>query len=517
MGAQPEDAAARLDRLFGRLEGRRVCVSGLGVSGPPAARALAARGALVTVVDSGQGEGSQDAARELGERGIAVVLGQQDTLPQGTELVVTAPGWRPGTPLLQAAAAAGVPVVGDVELAWRLRPVLPGGARQDWLAVTGTNGKTTTVRMLAAMLGAAGHRSMAAGNVGLSVVDAVAEPDPYPVLAVELSSFQLYWSVSLRPLAATVLNVAAHHLDWHGDIESYAQAKGRIYGPGTVAVCNAEDPRSCALATAAQGVARVVAFRLGAPGPGELGLADGVLLDRAFAGDDSTGDDSTGGHGIGGHGIGGRGAGTVLASVADLSQPAPHNVANALAAAALARAYGVAPTAIRAGLGAFRPEPHRMSLVARVGGVDYVDNSKASNPHAAAASLASYPSVVWVAGGLFRGSEADVGQLVAAARPRLRGVVLLGADRAVIRRSLTRHAPDVPVAEASGTDTGVMDLVVAEAARMAAPGDTVLLAPAAQSFDMFRDYPARGDAFAAAVRRLAARPEDVVRPPGQAR
>jgi UDP-N-acetylmuramoylalanine--D-glutamate ligase len=207
----------------------------------------------------------------------------------------------------------------------------------------------------------------------------------------------------------------------------------------------------------------------------------GVLLDRAF----------------------GDQAGAVLADVDDVRPQGPHNVADALAAAALARAYGVPPEAVRAGLAAFRPEPHRMSLVARVGGVDYVNDSKASNPHAAAAALSSYRSVVWIAGGLFRGSDADVDRLVRANAPRLRGVVALGADRAVILRSLARHAPDVPVVEAVRTDTGVMDQVVAEAARLAAPGDTVLLAPAAQSFDMFRNYPARGDAFAAAVGRLA--------------
>ncbi len=420
-----------------------------------------------------------------------------------------APGWRPGTPLLAAAAAAGIPVIGDVELAWRLRPALPGGARQDWLAVTGTNGKTTTVRMLAAMLGAAGHRTIAAGNVGLSVVDAVTEPEPYPVIAVELSSFQLHWSTSLRPFAAVVLNVAAHHLDWHGDIESYARAKGRIYGPGTVAVCNADDRRSAELAAAAAGPARVVAFRLGAPGPGELGIAGasgamgsgvspgkqslplgastaGVLLDRAFG--------EPGGEGS---------SGVILADVGDVRPQVPHNVADALAAAALARAYGAPPAAIRAGLAAFQPEPHRMTLVARVAGVDYVDDSKASNPHAAAASLASYPSVVWIAGGLFRGAGADIDRLVDAAAPRLRAVVLLGADRGVIRRSLERLAPGVPVAEVVGADASAMDDVVAQAARLAVPGDTVVLAPAAQSFDMFRDYPARGDAFAAAVRRQA--------------
>ncbi len=488
-------ADSRLAGFAAGLAGRRVCVSGLGISGPPVARALAARGARVTAVDARDDPDNRQVADELAGLGVAVVLGPEPRLPAGTDLVVTTPGWRPGTPLLAAAAASGVPVIGDVELAWRLRPVLPGGARQDWLAVTGTNGKTTTVRMLAAMLAAAGHRTIAAGNVGLSVVDAVTEPEPYPVIAVELSSFQLHWSSSLRPFAAVVLNVAAHHLDWHGDIESYARAKGRIYAPGTVAVCNADDRRSAELAGAAAGAARVVAFRLGAPGPGELGIAGGpgggvapgastagdVLLDRAF----------------------GDPGGVILAGVRDVRPQVPHNVADALAAAALARAYGAPPAAIKTGLIAFQPEPHRMTLVARVGGVDYVDDSKASNPHAAAASIAAYPSVVWVAGGLFRGADADVDHLVGSVAPRLRAVVLLGADRGVIRRSLARHAPDVPVVEAVRTDTGAMDLVVAEAARLAVPGDTVLLAPAAQSFDMFRDYPARGDAFAAAVGRLA--------------
>jgi len=477
----PGGSKAVLDGLDGRLDGLRVLVNGLGITGPPVARLLAARGALVSAVDGRQDEANRRAAKELAGLGVPVTFTDEPALPPGTDLVITAPGFRPGSPLVAAAAAAGVPVIGDVELAWRLRPARPGGARQQWLGVTGTNGKTTTVLMLAAMLGAAGHRSIAAGNVGLPVIEAVTEPDPYPVLAVELSSFQLYWSRSLRPLAAVVLNVAGHHLDWHGDIDSYAQAKRRIYAPGTVAVCNADDARSCALATAAPGTARVVAFRHGAPGPGELGVTDGVLLDRAF----------------------GDPAGEALADVADVRPPGPHNVADALAAAALARAYGAPPAAIAGGLTGFRPEPHRMSLVARVGGVDYVDDSKASNPHAAAASLVSYPSVVWVAGGLFRGADADIDALVVSVAPRLRGAVLLGADREVIRQSLARHAPDVPVVEAVGTDTGVMDLVVAEAARLARAGDTVLLAPAAQSFDMFRNYPARGDAFAAAVGRLA--------------
>ena len=193
---------------------------------------------------------------------------------------------------------------------------------------------------------------------------------------------------------------------------------------------------------------------------------------------------------------------TELASVSDVVPFAPHNVANALAAAALARAYGVRPASVRDGLRAFRPDPHRIARVAEVAGVTYVDDSKATNPHAAAASLATYEAVVWIAGGLAKGASFD--DLVRAAAPRLRGAVLLGRDRAEVAAALARHAPEVPVIEVTGTDTGSMDLVVSSAAELAEPGDTVLLAPAAQSFDMFRDYPARGDAFAAAVRRLAA-------------
>ena len=468
-----------------QFAGQRVVVAGLGVSGPPAARVLAGHGAQVTAIESRDEAEQRALAGQLSELGITVLLGPGYDLPAGTNLVVTSPGWRPDAPLLAAAAAAGIPVIGDVELAWRLRPALAGGTRQQWLAVTGTNGKTTTVKMLAAMLAAGGHRAIAAGNVGTSVVEAIAEPDPYPVLAVELSSFQLHWSATLAPLAAAVLNIAGHHLDWHGDIESYAQDKGRIYAPGTIAVCNADDPRSVALARSAAGTARVVAFRLGPPGPGELGVTGGALVDRAFGPEALAG------------------AGVRLGETRAVRPAAPHNVANALAAAALARAYGCPAEAVSGGLAAFEPEPHRISLVARVGAVDFVDDSKATNPHAAAASLAAYPSVVWIAGGLFRGDDAEIDQLVRSAGGRLRGVVLLGADRGKIRQALARHAPDVPVVEATATDTGVMDHVVGQAALLAGPGDTVLLAPAAQSFDIFRDYPARGDEFAAAVRRLA--------------
>jgi UDP-N-acetylmuramoylalanine--D-glutamate ligase len=457
-------------------------VAGLGVSGPPVARALAARGAQVTVLDSSDDEVHRHRAAELGRLGIKVLLGAAADavgVPPGTQLVVTSPGWRMDAPLLVAAAAAGIAVIGDVELAWQLRPVFPDGTAQAWLGVTGTNGKTTTVRMLAAMLAAAGLRSAAVGNVGTSAVEAVTEAGPYQVLAVELSSFQLHWSSSLRPLAATVLNLAADHIDWHGDMESYARDKARIFAPGTIAVCNADDAWSRRLVAGATALSRVIPFRLGPPGPGEFGVTGGALVDRAFGGT------------------------VVLAPVSDVRPAAPHNVANALAAAALARAYGVEPAAVGAGLRAFEPEPHRITLVARVNGVAYVDDSKATNPHAAAASLAAYPSVVWVAGGMLRGEAADIDDLVRGVAGRLRAAVLLGRDRAVMLQALARHAPDVPVVELAGTDTGIMERVVTQAAALASPGDTVLLAPAAASLDMFANYGKRGDAFAAAVRALA--------------
>jgi len=465
-------------------------VVGLGITGQSVTALLARHGATVTAVDSRDDAERQDLAAKLAADGVSVRLGSVQIGPDAaidddTELVVTSPGLRPDTPVLATAAAAGIEVIGDVELAWRLRPTLPDGSRQQWLAVTGTNGKTTTVRMLAAMLAAGGHRSVAAGNVGTPILDVVTDPEPFGVVAVELSSFQLYWSSTIRPLAAVVLNLAAHHLDWHDDIESYAAAKARIFAPGTIAICNADDPRSAEMAAAALAAgqaSRKVAFRLSEPGDGELGVADGWLVDCAF-------DTST--------------TPVRLAPVSSVQPPAPHNVADALAAAALARAYGDPPSAIEAGLAEFKPEPHRISLVAELDGVAYIDDSKASNPAAAAASLAAFPSVVWVAGGLFRGSDADLDALVATAASRLRAAVLIGTDRARFSRALARHAPDVPVFELDSTDTGVMDQAVAHAAEVALRGDTVLLAPAAQSWDMFRDYPARGDAFAAAVVRLA--------------
>ncbi|MGW0789370.1 UDP-N-acetylmuramoyl-L-alanine--D-glutamate ligase [Streptomyces sp. NPDC002911] len=462
-------------------QGKHVTVAGLGVSGIPAARALHERGALVTVVNDGDDERSRVQAAELEALGITVRLGDGATLPESTELIVTAPGWKPDKPLFLAAAEADVPVWGDVELAWRLRG--PGAA--PWLAVTGTNGKTTTVRMLASILEAAGLRTAAVGNIGVSLLDAVLGDETYDVLAVELSSYQLHWAPSLRAHSAAVLNLAPDHLDWHGSMAGYAADKGRVYEGNSVAcVYNAQDQATEDLVREAdvEEGCRAVGFTLGTPGPSQLGVVDGILVDRAFVANRQK-------------------HAQELAEVGDINPPAPHNIANALAAAALARAFGVQPAAVRDGLRAFRPDAHRIEHVADVAGVTYIDDSKATNTHAAEASLAAYEPIVWIAGGLAKGATFD--ELVGGAAKRLRGVVLMGADRALIREALARHAPEVPVVDLDRTDTGAMSAAVREAARLAGPGDTVLLAPACASMDMFGNYNKRGEAFADAVRQLA--------------
>ena len=417
--------------------------------------------------------------RSCRTQGVDVRLGDGDTLPTGAQLVVTSPGWRRESLLFVAAAGIGHSRLGRT----RARLATAQARCGRWLVVTGTDGKTTATLMLESMLRAAGHRATTAGNIGTALVDVA--NGPYDVLAVELGSFQLHWSRSVAPAAAAILNVAPDHLDWWGDsFEDYTAAKALAFAhEETCAIGNADDPVSTRLLARAPG--RRVSFTLNSPRPYQFGVVEDVLVDRAFVDDVEN-------------------EAVEVATLADVTVPGPHNVSNALAAAALARAYGVSPAAVADGLRTFTPAPHRIAEVATVDGVRFVDDSKATSPHAAAASLTSFDSVVWIAGGLGKGIAFD--DVVRMAAPRLRAVVLMGACRAEIADALARHAPDVRVVEVDGPETNqveaVMDRVVAQALAMASAGDTVLLAPAAASMDMFRDYGHRGDVFAAAVRRL---------------
>ncbi|MBS9532988.1 UDP-N-acetylmuramoyl-L-alanine--D-glutamate ligase [Mycobacterium sp. M1] len=496
--------------------GARVLVAGAGVTGRAVLAALTPLGVDLSLCD--------DDPAALRAYPDVATLSPSAAAAQisGYDLVVTSPGFPPSTPVLAAAAAAGVPIWGDVELAWRLDAAGHYGPPRRWLVVTGTNGKTTTTSMLHAMLLAAGLRAQLCGNIGSPVLDVLSEPaggsarldggerklgPPHEseLLAVELSSFQLHWAPSLRPAAGAVLNIAEDHLDWHGGMAGYTADKARALH-GEVAVVGMDDARAAALLPDAPAGVKV-GFRLGEPAPGEFGVVGGALVDRAFA-------DSL-----------------ALAPVASIPVPGPVGVLDALAAAALARSAGVPAEAIAAALASFQVGRHRAELVAVAGGVSYVDDSKATNLHAAEASVLSHPRVVWVAGGLLKGAtDAALDATVTRIADHLVGAVLIGRDRQAVAEALSRHAPNVPVvhvvaSEDAGMDVAVvspdarvtrvisesdgplgarvMTTVVAAAGELAAPGDTVLLAPAGASFDQFTGYAARGEAFAAAARAAA--------------
>jgi UDP-N-acetylmuramoylalanine--D-glutamate ligase len=470
-----------------------VLVTGAGVTGVAVLRSLRSLRAVATLCDDDPATLARHAAA-----GVPTVTTTAAVRHIGDyALVVTSPGLPPTAPVLAAAAAAGVPIWGDVELAWRLDASGRYGRPRRWLAVTGTNGKTTTTTMLHAMLTEAGRRSVLCGNIGSPVLDVLDEP--VDLLAVELSSFQLHWAPSLRPEAGAVLNIAEDHLDWHGGLAHYTAAKARVLA-GRVGVVGLDDVHAAALRETAAAPVRV-GFRLGEPAVGELGVRDGLLVDRGFADD------------------------LPLAPVASIPVPGPIGVLDALGAAALARAVDVPAEAVAGALASFRVGRHRAELVLVADGISYVDDSKATNPHAAEASVLAYPRVVWVAGGLLKGASIDA--TVARIGPRLAGVVLIGRDRAEVANALSRHAPDVPVVQivtredvdmyetGEASDTGVMQVVdvsggslgsrvmtaaVSAARDLAQSGDTVLLAPAGASFDQFAGYVARGEAFAAAAR-----------------
>lgn len=464
-----------------------VTVLGLGIAGYSCADALLQLGARVTVVDESEGDRQRERADILQALGATVLLGHTGGLPTATQLLVVSPGPRPSHPLIVEALRGGIPVWGELELAWRLRDPDTAAA---WLCVTGTNGKTTTTLMLESMLRAAGYRACAAGNIGTPLVDVIMH-DTMDVIAVEVGAPQLPFVTSMSPVASVCLNIADDHLDHFGGFDEYVRVKARVYErTREAAVYNVEDPVTRRMVQDADVIdgCRAIGFTLEIPDVSMVGVVDDLLVDRAFIDDRHD-------------------AAQELASVHDVHPLAPHNIANALAAAALARAFGVPAQAVRDGLRAFTPAAHRITSVGTVEGVHFVDDSKATNAHAAQTSLAAYQPIVWIAGGMAKGQEFD--ELVLASAPRLRGVVLLGVDRGTIADALSRHAPDVPVIDVPSTETGAMAEAVRQARLLARPGDTVLLAPGCASWDMFTDYTDRGRQFADAVASLEGfRPPD---------
>lgn len=488
------DRLAGLTSWHDDWSGLRVAVLGLGTTGFAAADTLAELGAEVLVVAERADEQRTAMVKVIGAELVQanpLIEPPERLLRFGPEVIVVSPGFHPDHPLLAWASEKSIAVWGDIELAWRLRDKV--GAPADWIAVTGTNGKTTTVQLTATMLAAAGLRAAPCGNIGIPVLDAIRDPGGFDVLVVELSSYQLHWinrnpGGELSPYASVCLNIADDHIDWHGSREAYRAAKGRVYHNTRVAcVYNTEDDATQQLVRDADVVegARAIGFGRGIPGPSDIGIVDGILVDRAFLDERFTSAIEL----------------TTLDDLRAVRLDAPHIVANILAASALARSYGVAPTVIRDALSRFQLDEHRIQLVADVDGIAWVDDSKATNPHAADASLRAFGSVVWIAGGLLKG--VDIDDLVGAHAARLRAAVLIGRDRDALRAAFARHAPTLPVFEVDADETDdVMVAAVALAAAVARAGDTVLLAPAAASMDQFTDYAQRGALFAQAVTDL---------------
>jgi UDP-N-acetylmuramoylalanine--D-glutamate ligase len=474
--------------------GLRVVVLGLGVTGFSVADTLVELGAEVLVV----AREASDEHRELLDVIGASYVQADEALPPAlagfeAELVVVSPGYSPRHPFLAWAVEQNLEIWGDIELAWRLRDkvVRADGTPADWVCITGTNGKTTTTQLTATMLVTGGLRAAPAGNIGVTVLDAIRDPQGFDVLVIELSSHQLHWvnrnsGGVLAPLASVCLNLADDHLEWHGSRDEYRRAKAKVYENVRVAcVYNLADPATREMVEEAevQEGCRAIGFGLGIPGPSDIGLVDGILVDRAFLEERRT-------------------SALELATMADLlpaGLDSPHMTANVLAAAALARAVGVVPEAIRDAVRGFRLDHHRTEVVGEGDGVTWVDDSKATNAHAADAALSGFVNVVWIAGGLLKGT--DPAPLVAKHASRLTAVVLIGVDRTVLREAFQRHAPGVTVLEVTGDETGgVMSAAVRAAASVVQPGDVVLLAPAAASMDQFTDYADRGTRFAEAVR-----------------
>ena len=466
----------------------KVFVVGLGVTGFSVADTLWELGADVLVATESASDTHRAMLDALGVK-FTVVDDENATVTSATEfapdVIIVSPGINPRHRIVEWAGRAGVPIWSDIELAWRVRDKVKTA---EWILVTGTNGKTTTTQLTTHVLNTAGFRAAAVGNIGVPVLDAVRDPMGFDFYVVEISSFQLHWlpgvgEGAVRPVSSVCLNIADDHLDWHGSAEAYRAAKGAVYSNTRTAVLySTVDPVTEALvrdANVEEGC-EAIGFGFMTPDTGELGTIEGLLVDRAFVPDR-------------------RNTAQEIVTVdhlAELGFATPHMILNILAASGLSMSVGASAEAIAAALDSFEVDHHRCETVAEFDGIRWVDDSKATNAHAANASLRAFPSLVWIVGGLFKGTAID--ELVQAHASRIRAVIAIGVDRDEPRRVMSEWAPDVPFIEITGDD--VMAEAVAAAARIATDGDTVLLAPAAASMDQFIDYADRGRQFASAVR-----------------
>jgi UDP-N-acetylmuramoylalanine--D-glutamate ligase len=461
--------------VTGAFAGERAVVVGFGRSGRAAAQVLVAEGADVRVTEArsladvdgtpavieADTEDPTDLPRDL----EILAGGHRPEHLDGATVVVVSPGVPQGADVLGWARERGLPIWSELELGARL-------CRVPYVAVTGTNGKTTTVELVAGMMRAAGLSAAACGNVGYPF-SLAARDASLDALAVECSSFQLVFQESLHPRVSVLLNLAPDHLDWHGSFDAYVRAKARIFarqGPADTHVGNRDDHEAARVSGQASCAVRW--FGSGPPAPGDVGVGEGHILSADV------------------------GAGSVDALI-DLGAPSVQHrsfLSDAAAAATATLAFGLPADAIRAALQTFDPLPHRGTVVARAGSVKFVDDSKATNPHAALAALEGMKDAVLIAGGLAKGIDLSP---LASAAPSLAAVVAMGEAAPAVAEVFRGL---VPVLRAGSIEEAV------KVAFAAAPeGGTVVLAPACASQDMFRDYRERGERFTAAARAVGAR------------
>ena len=442
------------------LSGKSVVVFGAGVTGAPTVEFLQSKDAKTILVDekiTGPGIFNDFSKVDLAQVDFAVV----------------SPGWKVDNPLILQLKKAGISIISEIDLAWRVKQEIK--PRQKWLALTGTNGKTTAVQMAEAMLVADGQNALACGNIGLTAIEAVINSDA-EILILELSSFQLEWSVEAQFVSVAILNIAEDHIDWHGSFDNYANAKFKITNNAESVILNALDS---AIVKRAKNLAHpIIWFTLETPKPHQIGLVENLVVDRAFVSDEAE----------------------ALFELSDINPTVPHNVLNAMAAAGLARSVGSKAESIAQALRNFKLDHHRLEVVAERDGVFWIDDSKATNPHAAMAALNSQLKSIWIAGGLAKGATMD--ELVENCSSRIRSAILIGSDAPLIAKALEENAPEIPIHHVNeySDPLDLMKKVVALAGELAQSGDAVLLAPACASMDQFKNYAERGQLFAKAVK-----------------
>ena len=441
------------------LQGKKIAVVGVGVTGEAVHKFLTSHLLEHDLLD----EKSKNA---------------QSDISASYDLAIISPGWKPNHPLIEKLREQGTELISELDFSWLVKTEI--APDQKWVALTGTNGKTTTIQMVQSIFDASGVNGIACGNVGEPVIEVLGSGKRYDVLALELSSFQLEWSHLPHFHASALLNIAPDHIDWHGTFDSYADAKMKLLEFSDIAIINSADSESVLRSSAWGG--RKVFYALDTPQVNELGLVENLLIDRAF------GDNPA--------------QAVAFAELADITPTVPHNVSNAMAAGGLALAIGISHEDIRSGLSTFKLDSHRLEVILEKDGITWVDDSKATNPHAASAALLSHLSSIWIAGGLAKGASMD--NLIIRCSKRIKSAILIGQDCDLIAAAFDKHAPHVTYfrVEFDGDPENLMRSVVSKAQELAQSGDTVLLAPACASMDQFKDYAERGDIFARTVREM---------------